>query len=96
MGWLSILLSAIAAILFYRTGHLALMVFAIIAVLGNFWTFGVMHNFATEVAKRRPNYNGGFYDITRQEAASVPDWISWANMVFSLAGLILLIIGMLC
>jgi len=81
MGWLSVLLSAVAAFLFYRSGHMALMILAIIAVLGNFWSLGVMHNFATEFAKRRPNYTGGFCDITRQEAKSVPDWISWTNSI---------------
>jgi hypothetical protein len=54
-----------------------------------------MHNYATELAKRRQNYKGGFYDITRQEAKAVPDWISWANMGFSIAGLILLVIAII-
>jgi len=95
MGWLSVLLSAIAAFLFYKTGRFALTILAIIAALGNFWSWGVMHNYATELAKRRQNYKGGFYDITRQEAKAVPDWISWTNMGFSIAGLILLIIGII-
>jgi hypothetical protein len=95
MGWLSILLSAIAAFLFYKTGHLALMILSIIAALGNFWSWGVMHNYATELAKLRQNYKGGFYDISRQEAKAVPNWISLTNMEFSIAGLILLIIGII-
>jgi len=95
MGWLSVLLSAIAAFLFYKTGHIVLMILAIIAALGAFWSWGVMHNYGTELAKRRQNYKGGFYDITRQEAETVPDLISWANMGFSIASLILLIIGII-
>jgi len=44
MGLLSVLISSIAAFLFYITGHLALMIFAIIAVFCNFWSWGVMRN----------------------------------------------------
>ncbi|MDI7261135.1 MAG: hypothetical protein QME90_14600 [Thermodesulfobacteriota bacterium] len=89
------MLSAVAAFLFYKTGHLALMILAIVAAVGNFWSWGVMHNYATELAKRRQKYKGGFYDITRQEAIAVPDWISWINMGFSIAGLILLVIAII-
>jgi hypothetical protein len=95
MGWLPVLLGAIAAFLFYKTGHIALMILAIVAALGAFWSWGVMHNYATELAKRRQNYKGGFFDITAQEAKALPDWISWANMGFSIAGLVLIIIGII-
>ena len=89
------MLSAIAALLFYKTNHLTLMILTIMVALGNFWSWGVMHNYATELAKRRQSYKGGFYDVRRQEAKAVPDWISWINMGFSIAGLILLIIGII-
>jgi len=95
MGWLPVLLSAIAAFLFYKTGHHILMILAIFTAIGNFWSWGVMHNYATELAKRRQNYKGGFYDISRQEAEAVPDWISWTNMGVSIAGLILLVISII-
>lgn len=93
MGWFSVVLSGIAALLLFKTGHTILMVIAIITAIGCFWSLGIMHNYATELAKRRPNYRGEFYDITHQEAQEVPDWISWINMAFSLLGLILLITG---
>jgi hypothetical protein len=48
-----------------------------------------MHTFATEVAKRRPNYTGSFYDITPKEADSVPNWIASLNIGFTVASLIL-------
>ena len=67
------------------------MILAIIVSVGCFWSWGVMHNFATEMAKRRPNYRGQFYDITNEEADVVPDWITWANVGFSFFGMILLI-----
>jgi prepilin signal peptidase PulO-like enzyme (type II secretory pathway) len=44
MGLLSVLISSIAAFLFYITGNLALMILAIIAAFGNFWSWGVMRN----------------------------------------------------
>lgn len=44
MGLLSVLISAVAAFLFYMTGHLALMTLAIVAAFGNFWSWGVMRN----------------------------------------------------
>jgi hypothetical protein len=93
MGWLSVLLSGIAALLLFMTSHMILMVFAIIVAVGCFWSWGVMHNYATELAKRRSDYTGGFRDIASREAEGVPNWITLVNMLFSLAGLILLIIG---
>lgn len=93
MGCLSVLLSGIAALLLFKAGHTVLMILAIVAALACFWSWGIMHNYATEQAKRRSNYTGGFYDITKREAHAVPDWICTVNMLFSLAGLILLITG---
>jgi uncharacterized membrane-anchored protein len=93
MGWLSVLLSGIAAFLLFKAGHTVLMILAILAAVGCFWSWGIMHNYATDLAKRRSDYTGGFYDITNREAQAVPDWISTVNMVFSLAGLVLLITG---
>jgi len=44
MGLLSVLISAVAAFLFYITGHLALMIPAIIVAFGSFWSWGVLRN----------------------------------------------------
>ena len=52
MGFLSILISAVAAFLFYITGHLAPMILAIIAAFGSFWTWGVLRN----EAQAAPNW----------------------------------------
>ena len=93
MGWFSILISAIAAFLLFKAGHTVLMILAIIITIGCFWSWGVMHNFAIESAKRRRNYRGGFYDVMPQEVESVPDWITCINMGFSLIGLLLLVTG---
>lgn len=95
MGWLSVLLSGVAALVLFKTGHTVLMVLAIVITIGCLWSWGVMHNYATELAKRRPDYTGGFYDITGHEADRVPDWIAIVNMLFSLAGVALLITSIL-
>jgi len=42
MGLLTILISAVAAVLFYMTGQLSLMILAITATLGSFWTWAVL------------------------------------------------------
>lgn len=42
MGFLSVLISAVAAVLLYKTGQLSLMILAITASLGSFWTWGVL------------------------------------------------------
>ncbi len=44
MGFLSVLISAIAAFLFYITGHLTLMILATLTAFGNFWSWGVLRN----------------------------------------------------
>ena len=93
MGWLPVLLSVVAAVLLYRTEHTALMILAILASIGCFWSWGVMHNCAAEQAKRRPGYTGRFYDISDEEADAVPDWIAWASAVSSLVGFLLLVTG---
>ncbi len=93
MGWLSVLLSIIAAFLFYFNGYTVLMIIAIIVAIGCFWSLGIMHNFATDQAKKRLSYTGRFYDITTTEAESVPGWLTFVNLVFSLTGFILFITG---
>ena len=91
MGWLPVLLSGVAAYLLFATEHTALMVVAIATGIACVWSWGVMHNYATDAAKRRPGYTGGFHDLTRAEATAVPNWISVVNMVFSILSVILLI-----
>jgi hypothetical protein len=88
MGWLQVLLGAIAAILFWRDGSLVLAILAAVACIGSFWSWGVMHNYATEEAKKRSDYSGSFYDITPSEADSVPNWVAGVNILFGLFSLL--------
>jgi hypothetical protein len=95
MGWLSVALGGLAAFLFWGTGHTLLMVLAIVLALVCLWSWGVMHNYATEAAKHRSNYNGGFYDITAQEANSVPNWITNVNIISTLGSVALLVTALI-
>jgi len=52
MGFLSVLIGAVAAFMFYITGHLELMVLTIIVVFGNFWSWGVLR----KEAQAAPNW----------------------------------------
>ena len=83
MGWLGPVLGAIAAWLFYRSSHVVLMWLAILSAVGCFWSWGVMHNYAVEAAKRRKSYTGGFSDFTDSEVDSVPDGITRVDMVLT-------------
>ena len=91
MGWLPVLLALVASALLYDTGHPVLLTLAIGSAVGGFWSWGIMHNYGVEAAKKRSSFEGGFFDITEEEADSVPDWIAKVNMGFSALALILLI-----
>lgn len=67
---------------------------AIVAAVGCFWTWGIMHNFAVEAAKRRASYTGRFSDFTKREVAAAPNGITAPNMSFTLTALGLLILAL--
>ncbi|MBZ0111725.1 MAG: hypothetical protein K8J08_04625 [Thermoanaerobaculia bacterium] len=52
-GWLSIGLGIVAALLLWRTGHPVLFWSAVVATVLEFWSYGIMHNFAMDLAKAR-------------------------------------------
>ena len=94
MGWLSVLVGVAAAVLLYGTGHGILFSLAVVSAAGCFWSWGIMHNYATNTAKKRSSYSGGFYDFTGQETQSAPNWITVVNMLLTLIAVGLLIIGL--
>ncbi len=51
MGLLSVLISAIAAFLFYTTGNLAFMILATLTACGSFWSWRVLRNQAQAAPK---------------------------------------------
>jgi hypothetical protein len=52
-GLISIMFSVLAAVAFYGTGHPVLFWISVVIAVISFWSWGVMHNFATQSAKRR-------------------------------------------
>ena len=52
MGFLSVLIGAVAASLLYLTGHFELMILAVIVTFGSFWSWGVLRN----QAQAAPNW----------------------------------------
>lgn len=90
MGWLGALIGIVASVLFYREGSHALMWLALAVSAATLWSYGIMHNFAIEAAKRRPGFTGHFYDITPREADAVPNGPTRANLTATLLAVILL------
>lgn len=95
MGWLHVLIGIIASFILYKTGPKYLFIVAVIVTIGAFWSWGIMHNYATNQAKKRLSYRGGFYDFMEKEIETVPNWITRINIVFTFLGLILLIIAVI-
>ena len=93
MGWIPVVLGLAACVLLYGTENQVVFWLAVFTAVGTFWSYGVMHNFATEAAKRRSSYKGKFYDITAKETDSVPNSIAGMNLLFSLASIGLLMYG---
>ncbi len=91
MGWVAIVCAAIAAVLFYVSGDSWLFWSSIVSGVVATWSYGIMHDYAMEAAKRRPGFSGRFYDITEREADSAPNWLAALNMLSSLAASVLLI-----
>jgi hypothetical protein len=90
MGWLSVVIGIVAAILFWMSHDVVLVGVAAFVTLGAFWSYGVMHNHATDAARNRPGFTGGFYDLRERELAAVPNWLAAVNMLFAVAAVILL------
>lgn len=95
MGWLHVLIPVIAAVFYWKSDHVVLFGLCMLAAVGAFWSWGVLHNYAIEAAKHRPGFSGGFNDITDKEAEGAPDWITRINMGFAVLGTILLVAALL-
>ncbi|MEW6172856.1 MAG: hypothetical protein AB1510_07270 [Bacillota bacterium] len=52
-GLISVIISVLAAIAFYGTGHPLLFWLCVVIVVLSFWSWGVMHNYAMNSAKAR-------------------------------------------
>jgi len=97
MGWLSVLLGYIAALLFCgKEQFITPMIISAVAAAGCLWSWGICHSYAANLAQRRKNYTGRFYDITNAEAEAIPDWIAVVNLAFSLLSLVMFILAIKC
>lgn len=85
MGWLSIVAGIGAVVLFFFGEHTVLAGLAGISTAGSFWAHGVMHNFATESARRPRSFEGGFCDFNDRDLDADPNRLALANMATSLA-----------
>jgi hypothetical protein len=95
MGWIFVLISGIAVFLFWKVQNSFLMISSILILIGIFWSYGIMHNYATEAAKKRYSYTGGFYDFKDEEIDAVPNWLANINMGMSFVGIILFVISLI-
>lgn len=88
------LMGAIAAWVFCEKDQsVVLMTVSAIAAIGCLWTWRACHRYAANLAQRRHDYTGEFYDITVAEADAIPDWIASVNFCFSVLSLTMLIIA---
>ena len=85
MGFLPVGLGALAAYLAYRADSIWLVGFSVASALVSLWSYGVMHNFAMDAARRRRGFRGGFWDITATEADAAPDWVALVNFCAAVA-----------
>ena len=58
-GLISVILSVLAAIAFYGTGHSLSFWLCVVIVVLSFWSWGVMHNYAMNSAKARGKQEHG-------------------------------------
>jgi hypothetical protein len=106
-GWFGVGMSAVVAYLFYQNDQTLLMIMSVINVLVAFWSFGVMHNYASfsrrdkaDILREnmRPEGRLDSDAETRLDELSrttnpsaVPDWFAYINMGTSVIGVTLFI-----
>jgi hypothetical protein len=104
-GWLGVLVCATPIYLLWGRGQPALLTLAIVNTLLNFWSFGVMHNYAVESSRQRivqlrDNLvaEGRSQDEVhavvdriplRSNPRLVPNWLARVNLASTIAGLAL-------
>ena len=86
-------MSAAATWLLWDNGIL-LPVAAIAIGVIQFWSWGVMHNHAVMAARSQRRYSGKFYDLTKEEIDSAPNWVTAINMISFVAALGMFITGL--
>lgn len=93
MGFVGVALGAGASIWLWQLGHPISAAIGGLLALICLWSWGVMHNYATESAKRRADYTGAFFDLSERDVAAVPDWLVTVNMLATLGAVAMLVIA---
>lgn len=93
MGWFQVAIGVVACFLLYSAGNWIAFWVAAVATVGTIWSLGIMHNYATESAKRSSSYKGGFHDFTAKDTDAVPNSIAGLNLLFSIVSIGLLLYG---
>lgn len=61
MGWLHVAIGLVACFLLYGSEKPIAFWVAVVATAGTLWSFGIMHNFATESAKMKTRLQRGVF-----------------------------------
>jgi hypothetical protein len=77
VGWLTVALGVFVTYNFFRQDQAIWTAISGVTTLINFWSYGAMHNFAAEAARRRPRRDGQFSD---RDLVAVPNWLTNVNM----------------
>lgn len=107
-GWICFAVCLLPSYFFYKSGHMILMTIAIVNAAINFWSFGIMYNYAVhrnsqwaETIRKNRELEGQLSDEDEDRLNKIgsvmrpedaPDWLTWINMLTSLVGLIFLVL----
>lgn len=111
MGWLSSLIAAIPVYIFWSSGHYIVVALAAVNALANFWSYGVMHNYAVSASSWRVRQLQESLraqgDLTPERQAhldripleldpsAVPDWLAKINLATTVLGVVGVVTGMI-
>ena len=107
-GWISLIICLSPIYLFYASDHMVLMVISIINSVVNFWSLGVMYNYAmrrnsmwVEQFRKARDLEGRLSPEEEVELRKignmlrpddVPDWLARISIITTILGLILFIL----
>jgi hypothetical protein len=74
MGWLPVLMGAVAVVIFCGLGEIAWLAASTVATIGDFWSFGVMHNYAMGRRQGGPGPTASFGILDSQRLGSELDY----------------------
>ena len=90
LPWKTVFLTILAAIHLNSMDHEILTWLSAIAAIGCLFSWGLMHAYAARSAKQRENSTGLDYRLTEADALSVPDWITYINMAFTILAFLMM------